>query len=50
MKKTQDGSNSVIQNERRRLLIDATISAISEHGLSKVTLAKIAQIAGLPAI
>ena len=49
MKKTQDGSNSVIQNERRRLLIDATISAISEHGLSKVTLAKIAQIAGLTA-
>ena len=49
MKKTQDGSNSVIHSERRRLLIDATISAISEHGLSKVTLAKIAQIAGLTA-
>ena len=38
-----------IQSERRRLLIDATITAISEFGLFKLTLAKIAKIAGLTA-
>ncbi|MFK8050016.1 MAG: GNAT family N-acetyltransferase [Halioglobus sp.] len=38
-----------IQSERRRLLIDATITAISEYGLFKLTLAKIAKIAGLTA-
>ena len=43
------GISSSIQAERRRLLIDATISAISEHGLPKLTLAKIADIAGLSA-
>ncbi len=43
------GISSSIQAERRRLLIDATISAISEHGLPKLTLAKIATIAGLSA-
>ncbi|MEE4146482.1 MAG: GNAT family N-acetyltransferase [Halieaceae bacterium] len=43
------GISSSIQAERRRLLIDATISAISEHGLPKLTLAKIAAIAGLSA-
>jgi TetR/AcrR family transcriptional repressor of bet genes len=37
------------QREPRRLLIEATISAIAEHGLSKVTLAKIAGIAGMTA-
>jgi AcrR family transcriptional regulator/L-amino acid N-acyltransferase YncA len=43
------GISSSIQAERRRLLVDATISAISEHGLPKLTLAKIAAIAGLSA-
>ncbi|MGK0500579.1 MAG: AcrR family transcriptional regulator/ribosomal protein S18 acetylase RimI-like enzyme [Oceanicoccus sp.] len=38
-----------IQQERRQLLIDATMSAIYEHGLSKLTLAKITRIAGLTA-
>ena len=42
-------SASKLQNERRRLLIDATMSAIFEHGLSNLTLAKIASIAGLTA-
>ncbi len=36
-------------SESRRRLIDATISAISEYGLAKVTLAKIAGIAGMTA-
>ncbi len=49
MKKVKKGSNQVVQAERRRLLIDATISAISEYGLNKLTLAKIASIAGLSA-
>jgi TetR/AcrR family transcriptional repressor of bet genes len=49
MTKQRTGTNKIIQNERRRLLIDATITAISEHGLSNVTLAKIAKIAGLTA-
>ena len=35
--------------KRRHLLIDATISAIAEFGLSKLTLAKISSIAGLTA-
>ena len=43
------GIGRAIQQERRRLLIDATMSAISEHGLSKLTLAKIASVAGLSA-
>lgn len=34
---------------RRRLLIEATISAISSHGFSNITLAKIASLAGLTA-
>jgi phenylpropionate dioxygenase-like ring-hydroxylating dioxygenase large terminal subunit/DNA-binding transcriptional regulator YbjK len=38
-----------IQNERRRLLVEATMSAISEHGFSNLTLAKIAGLAGLTA-
>ena len=49
MSTKKNGISSSIQAERRRLLIDATISAISEHGLPKVTLAKIANIAGLTA-
>lgn len=49
MDKKKPGINRSIQAERRRLLIDATISAISEHGLPKLTLAKIAHIAGLSA-
>lgn len=42
-------SNSLIQQERRNLLIDATITAIAEYGLSKLTLAKISALAGLTA-
>ena len=34
---------------RRRLLIEATILAISSHGFSNVTLGKIAGLAGLTA-
>ena len=49
MSTKKPGISSSIQAERRRLLIDATISAISEHGLPKLTLAKIANIAGLSA-
>ena len=41
--------SEAIQTERRRLLIDATITAISQFGLAKLTLAKIAKIAGLTA-
>ena len=37
------------RSEPRRLLIDATVSAIAEHGLPKVTLAKISAIAGMTA-
>ncbi|MFN2167395.1 MAG: GNAT family N-acetyltransferase, partial [Anaerolineae bacterium] len=42
-------NKQAIQAERRRLLIDATMSAISEHGLSQLTLAKIASEVGLSA-
>ncbi|MDG1310977.1 MAG: GNAT family N-acetyltransferase [Porticoccaceae bacterium] len=42
-------TNPEIHQERRRLLIDATITAIAEFGLSKLTLAKISSIAGLTA-
>lgn len=45
----KSGTKIAIQTERRRLLIDATMSAISEHGLSGLTLAKIASEAGLSA-
>ena len=37
------------QQDRRNLLIDATITAIAEYGLSNLTLAKISAIAGLTA-
>ena len=49
MGEKKPGISTTIQAERRRLLVDATISAISEHGLPKLTLAKIADIAGLSA-
>ena len=42
-------SNLGNHKERRNLLIDATITAIAEFGLSKLTLAKISSIAGLTA-
>ena len=32
---------------RRRELIEATITSIARHGLSKITIAKVAKIAGL---
>ena len=43
------GANTGNHADRRHLLIDATISAIAEFGLSKLTLAKISSIAGLTA-
>lgn len=49
MSETGRTVSEAIQTERRRLLIDATITAISEFGLFKLTLAKIAKIAGLTA-
>lgn len=42
-------NTQAVQAERRRLLLEATMSAIHEHGLSKLTLAKIAAEAGLSA-
>jgi ribosomal protein S18 acetylase RimI-like enzyme len=42
-------TNQALQAERQRLLIDATMSAISEFGLTRLTLARIAKIAGLSA-
>lgn len=41
--------NQALQGERRRLLLEAAMDAIHEHGLSNVTLAKIAGKAGLSA-
>ncbi len=38
-----------LPNDRRRILIDATMSAISQHGFSNLTLAKISSLAGLTA-
>ena len=38
-----------LPNERRRLLVEATMSVISEHGFSNLTLAKVAGVAGLTA-
>ena len=40
---------TTVQQDRRNLLIDATITAIAEYGLSNLTLAKISAIAGLTA-
>ena len=49
MGKTKQEVSQVIQVERRWLLIDATISAIYEYGLSSLTLSKITNLAGLTA-
>ena len=49
MNEKKSQNKQAIQAERRRLLIDATMSAICENGLSKLTLAKIASEAGLSA-
>ena len=49
MSQKKSGVNSAIQAERKRLLIDATMRAIDEHGLNGLTLAKIAGEAGLSA-
>jgi TetR/AcrR family transcriptional repressor of bet genes len=49
MGEKKSGANQALQAERRRLLIDATMSAISEYGLARLTLARIAEIAGLSA-
>ncbi len=42
-------SNTRIQGERRRQLIDATLSVIAQSGISNVTLARVAGRAGLTA-
>ncbi|MEP5566354.1 MAG: GNAT family N-acetyltransferase [Halioglobus sp.] len=49
MSEKKKAANKTIQLERRRLLIEATMSAIYEHGMSGLTLAKIAKEAGLSA-
>ena len=49
MAQAQSGITQAIQGERKRLFIEATISAISEHGLSNLTLAKIAGPVGMTA-
>ncbi len=45
--KQHGAHNDFARNHRRRQLIDATITAIAAHGLSKVTLAKVAHTAKL---
>ena len=49
MAQPQSLLSHAIQDERKRLLIDATLTAIAEHGLSGLTLAKVAGVAGLTA-
>jgi AcrR family transcriptional regulator/ribosomal protein S18 acetylase RimI-like enzyme len=49
MNDKKTGVNQAIATQRKRLLIDATMSAISQHGLTQLTLAKIAKEAGLSA-
>ena len=49
MKSNKAGRDRDLQQRSRGLLIDATITAIAEYGLSKLTLAKISSIAGLTA-
>ena len=49
MAKAQSDITQAIQSERRRLLINATITAISDYGLSNLTLAKIAGLVGMTA-
>ena len=40
-------SDDFTRNYRRQQLIDATIDSIAEHGISRITLAKVAKAAGL---
>src|SRR5512145_2068414 len=42
-------SSQALQQERRRALIDATMTAIAEQGFSGLTLARVASLAGLSA-
>ncbi len=49
MAQAKHETSALIQRERKRALIDATITAIAEHGLSNLTLAKVAGLAGLTA-
>ena len=44
-----NGRSRLPQDQRREQLIEAAIGAIAEHGLSQVTLAKVASRAGLTA-
>ena len=46
-RQTLKQSDDFARNHRRKQLIDATIQSIAEHGLSKVTLAKVASTARL---
>ncbi|RED44654.1 TetR family transcriptional regulator C-terminal domain-containing protein [Aestuariispira insulae] len=48
-KKDKSATSSRIQAERRKQLIEATMTVIADHGLSNVTLAKVAGEAGLTA-
>ena len=41
------GGSRQSQDRRRQQLIDATVRVIAEHGLSNVTLSKVAGLAGL---
>lgn len=49
MARPKEDTSALIQRERKRALIDATITAIAEHGLPSLTLAKVAGLAGLTA-
>ena len=49
MPQSENNINQAIQSERKRLLIDATITTIADHGLSNLTLAKIAAQVGMTA-
>jgi len=46
MAQPQSHISQALQDERKRLLIHATIRAIAVHGLSNLTLAKVAELAG----
>jgi phenylpropionate dioxygenase-like ring-hydroxylating dioxygenase large terminal subunit/DNA-binding transcriptional regulator YbjK len=46
MAQPQSHVSQALQDERKRLLIHATIRAIAVHGLSNLTLAKVAELAG----
>ncbi|MGH8249058.1 MAG: Rieske 2Fe-2S domain-containing protein, partial [Gammaproteobacteria bacterium] len=49
MAQPQTQLSQTLQDERKRALMEATVRAIHIHGLSKLTLAKIAGLAGLTA-